>query len=427
MADQQTSEPAGSETSNEIKFKSPKFTLSLSKSRIFSYADLLEDYFKENDESSTPNSSNSVVPEHEFPVFMQNILERLEKYGQLAPRNDIGFHSKGRKRPKINDQSPGEEEDAMIDNYDLDDKFIDDEELQYESAEEDGNLDGAKESMFWVETDIKTIVNTPQKKPRKSVRRIKTKTPSKIDYQRENSVYFENLPDVVKEQINKLKSIYEQNEKSGGPKKSVPKGVNAVLNEIHSLMRSKDLDQGLLCKIISEMNKVKYKVIERAMNKISKQKEKEEGEKKYKDSYRALKEMIVKNSKNDTFSWNDELRNQLKQVLKLLEQFVAIYNEFVELYVKKNPAKLKFEEEEQKIITDLKNIANSKLDNVNLKDRIKRIVPEKISSQTSNMIKENALGLLFPKKGKLFEAINYCSEDFYSSNEDEVEPDKQES
>lgn len=407
-----------SEGSVEAVVKATRFSLILSKSRFFSYADLLEEGQKENEQEISASSSTSRYPEHDFPVFMQNILERLEKYGQLAPRKDIGFHSKSRKHEKSNEfESEGQEceEDAFIDNYDLDDKFIDDGEINCESGHEE---EFDKDFKFYVETDVKNITNLPQKRPRKPAKKNKPKTPCKIDYQREISVNFENLPEAIKEQMVKLKGVYEDSRKNGAITKSMPKGVTAVLTEIYGLMRLNDIRANNLYKIIADMNSVKINVIERAMNKISKQKEKAESEKIYIELKNKLKDALVIISKEDNFNWTDELRSQLRNVLASLQEFVIVHNEYQDLYIKKNPQKLKYEDEEKVVVSELKNISNSRLDNVNLKDRIKRIVPEKISSTNSNMLLDL---IIYPKIGKFFDSVEFNFEDFTSSADEEIE------
>lgn len=134
---------------NSQETPSFKFYFNPKESKIVSYVSLFDNYCREN--SISDSSSDESEESHSYPVFMQNLFERLEKYGTLAQTHKIGQHRP--KKPKNTDilesdpfklqheilieESESSEESgeslslAGINNnlYDLDDDFIDDENL----------------------------------------------------------------------------------------------------------------------------------------------------------------------------------------------------------------------------------------------------------------------------------------------------------
>ncbi|CAG9332951.1 unnamed protein product [Blepharisma stoltei] len=343
--------------------RSIKIQLSLKESKEFSYYDLYEEIaeskgFLEETESMGFTNENSYI----YPVFMQSIIERLEKYGQLALQDDIGLHSAARKKMKIaeNDDSCV---DPSLEYYDLDDKFIDDTEILNDYQESDYLYEEAKKEKFYVEHDTTKIKAEIVKVSKKS------KEKKEISYERDETKDFENLPDDLKEAVIKLKSVFYETRRTGA-KAVFPKGTLFIMTQIEKLAEIHNIRIRTINKILSKICKVKYVSIKHAMEKIKFKTEKNKAKKAYKTQRSAFSSLMRSECRKFDFNWNEELRKKLREVLRLLSNYVKISNEFVNNY-SKNPKLLNYEDQEKIFIEKLKTQCSPKLAGINLKERIR--------------------------------------------------------
>lgn len=358
-------------TNNPLKTshrkKSIKIELNLLKSQDFSYFDLYESYLETQGLMIKSDSESSQIPSskscHVYPVFMKSIIERLEKYGQLAHIDDIGLT--GRKRIKLDQENEDSVVDPSLYFYDLDDKFIDDTEIQNNLSETERDFEESNTAKFYVETDtsfvnnLKSTVKIPKKSKHKGL----------VVYKRDAKVDYENLPEEVRDMISKLKDSYNDSRQKGETT-GFPKGSLLILSEIEILREKLNINSKMIDRIVAQECKIKLKNVKRAMEKLNLKAVKNKAYKSHKQALRNFENTISNESQKLNFSWSESNRRELLVLLQGFSKYVKIYNDFFEKY-SKNPKKLSYELEEKKLIDHLKSLANTRLDDINLKERLK--------------------------------------------------------
>lgn len=371
----------------EDSAKAIKLEFDINQIKEVSYVDLLESQIGPQKEPEEPESPYSDM-DHSYPVFMQNILERLEKYGQLALTDQIGKH---RKRPRKNSSLGGASE-LGDEYYDLDDHFIDDAEIQFQGNKQD--FEKAEQEGFYTVSPCDIQLPKSPKKPTKKKSQKKQAAPEVV-YKRKLNV--NNLPDEPKNSVLDLKKIYEES-KSKGNTTPFPKGANELLFKLGKTTKDNpNLDLEELAEIIGEVCNQKPQTMLRAMEKLLKQNDKNDAQKTFKHAKDSFIKRIASEGKSENFSWNEAHRQELEQLFFYLKDLVDLTNEFNQKYFKKSPTEPSLETRQEKLIGEVKK-ANSKL-------------------QTIDLLAKN-LPLSLPEKSVQFEKTpSYEEKDFYSSQE----------
>jgi len=367
--------------------KAVKLEFDINQTKEVSYVDLLESQIGPQKEPEEPESPYSDM-DHSYPVFMQNILERLEKYGQLALTDQIGKH---RKRPRKSSSLGGASE-VGDEYYDLDDHFIDDAEIQFQGDKQD--FERAEEEGFYTASPCDIQLPKSPKKPTKKKPQKKPAAPE-VTYKRKLKV--DNLPDEPKNSIFELKKIYDES-KSKRNTTPFPKGASELLYKLGKAAKDNpSLNLEELAEMIGEVCNQKPQTMMRAMEKLVKQNDKNDAQKTFKHAKDSFIKRIASESKSENFSWNEAHKQELEQLFFYLKDFVDLTSEFNQKYLKKSPNEPSLEKKQQELIDQVKK-ANSKLENIDLLAR--------------------NLPLSFPKKSVQFEKTpSYEEKDFYSSQE----------
>ena len=371
----------------EDSAKAVKLEFDINQTKEVSYVDLLESQIGPQKEPEEPESPYSDM-DHSYPVFMQNILERLEKYGQLALTDQIGKH---RKRPRKSSSFGGGSE-VGDEYYDLDDHFIDDAEIQFQGDKQD--FERAEEEGFYTASPCDIQLPKSPKKPTKKKSQKKPAAPE-VTYKRKLKV--DNLPDEPKNSIFQLKKIYEES-KSKRNTTPFPKGANELLYKLGKEAKDNpNLNLEELAEMIGEVCNQKPQTMMRAMEKLVKQNDKNDAQKTFKHAKDSFIKRIASESKSENFSWNEAHKQELEQLFFYLKDLVDLTSEFNQKYLKKSPNEPSLEAKQKELIDQVKK-ANSKLENIDLLAR--------------------NLPLSFPKKSVQFERTpSYEEKDFYSSQE----------
>ena len=381
---------------DEISVKSRKplpparIFVKLPEKKEVSYKDLIDSFLKENGVSEgTSSSDESESENYSYPAFMQRIMERLDKYGQLALSDQIGVHkSDPRKRRKVEEE---DEEDDEKDNheekhyenhdqekeeesenscemyYDLSDDFIDDSDLQKNGTNEESEFRKALNEGFFVlslEEYQKSLPKTP-KKPKKPKEKKEKKEIPKVDFQKKLDIDISHLPAEVKEKVEDLKKLYEQKRKEGNTA-PFPKGAAPILEKISSFIEALPVDFENMYNNISLMSGQSTENVKIQFSKIRRKLEKNTAQNDYLKLMKAFKRKLNGNE----VKWTNQLRNEFFLLLEALRKFVDVANNTSNSRGKKNKPCLNFLEEEAKLIVELKKTGNGKLDNVDFKAEI---------------------------------------------------------
>jgi ribosomal protein L13 len=209
-----------SESESDLRV-APRLPISLEDSRNMSYVDLIESYYTSRD-MEFPSDTGSDSAEHHYPLLLQSINERLEKYGQLAIVTDVAMKSKAPERqltmPESEDPNLPKKRkmrkfmDADENYYDLSDKFIDDRGL---------NEDHFSEKEFYesIEDGFYMLKNLKQKH-----KATRSKTPRKED----------EVAVPIRRALAKLKKLYLK--KPSNSLNHFPKGALTLLKSIRHLV-----------------------------------------------------------------------------------------------------------------------------------------------------------------------------------------------
>ena len=359
---------------------------SLPEKREVSYKDLYNGFLKDNGvlENTSSSEEESESENYSYPAFMQRIIERLDKYGQLALSDQIGMHkSDPRKKRKLEEEkeTPKEdgdgeknddekpEDDEESENscemyYDLSDNFIDDGDIQQNGGNEESEFQKAVNEGFYVvslEDYIKSLPKTP-KKPKKP--KEKKETP-KVDFQKKPDVNISHLSIEIQEKVEELRKLYEQKRKEGNPA-PFPKGSAPILEKIVQIAGNSSADAEGLYNNISVMSGQAPEAIRSQFIKIKQKIEKNSAQGELNKLMRAFKRKLTVND----LKWSIQLRSELFVILESLGKLVNTINSASSIRGKKSKPGMNYIDEEAKFLSELKKASNGKLDNIDLKSEI---------------------------------------------------------
>ncbi|OMJ87946.1 hypothetical protein SteCoe_10278 [Stentor coeruleus] len=386
--------------------------LKLTEKREVSYKDLYETFLKENGvQESSGSSDESESQQYSYPAFMQRIIERLDKYGQLALREQIGIHkSDPRKKRKTSEEveetkenteeklydgpeeSASDSENSCELYYDLSDNFIDDSDLQQNGNNEENDFQKALNEGFYtmnIEEYQKSIPKTPkkQKKPKE-----KKETP-KVEFQRKLDTDITHLSNEIKEKFEELKKLYETKRKEGNTA-PFPKGSAPILEKIVVMVDNGSADFESLFNNISLCSGQPVENVKSQFEKIRKKIGKHQAQSGYNKLMRQFKRKLA----NSDYKWNKDNHAEFLKILEALGRYVNVFNAaLASRGGKKNKPLLSYNDEEAKVILELKKLSNTKLDNVNLK---------------AEVVDLNIGGVLNPRISERFDCPEFNEEDF---------------
>lgn len=366
-----------SEVSEAIVLHQARLFFSLPEKRELSYKDLYDIFLKENGAISQSSSSEDSESEnYSYPAFMQRIIERLDRYGQLANSEEIGMHkSDPRKRRKIeenlkentqeNNEDKEESENSYEQYYDLSDDFIDDGDIKIQTGNEENEITKAINEGFFVlsiEDYAKSLPRTP-KKTKKVVKEKKEIV--KVDFQKKLDVDISHLSDEIKEKVEELRKLYEQKRKEGNPA-PFPKGSMPIFEKIIAILGPSVSDVENLYNNISSISKQTPESISIQFGKIRQKLEKNFLQLDYSRQVKVFKKKL----QSSDLKWNLLLKTEFFQVLEALNKYVNSMNSPESQKGKKVKSLMVYAEEEGKLILELKKASNGKLENVDLKSEI---------------------------------------------------------
>lgn len=383
-----SSEGEVSKKSEPVVLPRARIFLKLTEKREVSYKDLYEKFLKENGVQVSSNDSDesdeSESEQYSYPAFMQRIIERLDKYGQLALREQIGMHkSDPRKKRKTSEEveetnenteeklydgpkeSSSDSENSCELYYDLSDNFIDDSDLQQNGNNEEFDFQKALNEGFYImsnEEYQKTIPKTPkkQKKPKE-----KRETP-KVEFQRKLDTDISHLSNEIKEKFEELKKLYENKRKEGNTA-PFPKGSAPILEKIVGMIDSGSADFESLFNNISLCSGQPVENVKSQFEKIRKKIDKHNAQ----SSYNKLLRLFKRKLANLDYKWNKDTHAEFLNILEALNRYVNVFNAaLASRGGKKNKPLLSYNDEENKVITELKKLSNTKLDSFNLKEEV---------------------------------------------------------
>jgi hypothetical protein len=386
----------------------PRIFFSLPDKREVSYKDLFDGFLQENGIEDVESSFEESESENfSYPAFMQRIIERLDKYGQLALREQIGKHkSDPKKKRKVSEdidnlialpENPEEDSESSEDScelyYDLSDHFIDDTDLVQNNPAEENDFQKSLNQGFSVisKEEAEKIFGKKNQKPQPKTpkkQKEKNETP-KIEFQKKPETDIGHLDVAFKNALDELKVLYEAKRKEGNAA-PFPKGTALILEKMLKSMEDKNVNyEGVFnnVSIISGQN------IENVKNQFEKLKQKGQKSKVF-NEYKKKLQVFKKKVQNVNADWNNELRTEFFEILDRLQRNVNFTNETLDANKGKKNAKppLVYDDEEKKLIAELKKL-NSKLENIDLKQEI--IEPSR------------------PIKSELFAEIPYNPHDFH--------------
>lgn len=365
----------------EIVLPQARIFFKLPEKKEVSYKDLYEKFLNDNGVNDAESSSEESESEnYSYPAFMQRIIERLDKYGQLALREQIGMHKSDprKKRKVVEDLDDKPEENGKSDSddsenscelyYDLSDNFIDDSDLAQNGNTEESDFQQALNQGFsTLEIEeykeiIKKQTKTLQKTPRKKNTERKESTP-KIDFQKKKEVNIDHLDLSIKEILEKLKVLYENKRKEGNSA-PFPKGSAELLEILVQTMNQNPLaDYEGLFNYISQLSGQSPENVKSHLEKLRSKTEKSKTQSEYKKKVQLFK----KKASNNNFQWNHEAQQEFIKILLQLNTHITLTNASLGNRSKKNSKPLLiYEDEEKKLIQEIKK-QNPRLENIDLK------------------------------------------------------------
>mmetsp|Transcript_27645 Transcript_27645/g.49914 ORF Transcript_27645/g.49914 Transcript_27645/m.49914 type:complete len:386 (-) Transcript_27645:1802-2959(-) len=226
--------PEDSDSSVELRW-APRISVSFDDSYNLSYVDLLESYYSSKD-LEFPSETSSDSAEHHYPLLLQSINERLEKYGQLAIVKDVAMRSKAPER-KLSVQAPEDPNnpkkrkktlymEADENFYDLSDRFIDDRGLNEDVFSEKEFEQAISDGFYMI--DAKDLKKKPKKNKPKS--------------KKEGN---EGIPKPAQKCLTRLRKLYDN--KTSNTANYFPKGVQEILKSLRFMMeKDKTCNQALI-------------------------------------------------------------------------------------------------------------------------------------------------------------------------------------
>ena len=394
-----TSEGEMSEMNPEVQLPQARIFFSLPTLKEVSYKDLFDSFLKANGvEDLTSSSEESESENYSYPAFMQRIIERLDKYGQLALREQIGKHkSEPKKKRKVseseeldvaqnnekNDKNEGEEgsessEDSCELYYDLSDNFIDDTDILQNNNADEGDLKKSIREGFGVFSieEADKIFGKKNKRPQqKTPKKTKEKTENvKIEFQKKPEVDIGHLDVGIKNLLDELRALYESKRKEGNAA-PFPKGSVEILEKTAKLMEDKSVNYEGVYNNISIISGQMLENVKNQFDKIKQKAQKSRVMIEYKKKLQVFKKKI----QSASLEWSQDLRSDFLDILDRLKQSVSLTNEGISSSKSKKKPLLIYDEEEKKVTQEIKKL-NPKLEKLDFKCEISSL-PKPIKSE----------------------------------------------
>lgn len=331
----------------EMQISSPKFYFSMTENRTLSYADFYENFAMTNNteaNKSLEKDSNS----NDYKNVISNLIYRLDNFGDLCLPTKICHHNKKQKLDPES-QSNSETNTSGLEkiengNYDLRDDFIDDTDNRTSLQNDESIYAQAIKDGYYIE-NLEVIHSVPSQSSQSDVKR------KRIGFGTKSVEIYENLT--------KLKEIYNSKQTS---KTSIPKEAYVILVSIgETILTDENLNAIEVYAQTSKILKLNVTSTQKAIEKLIKQKEQEKHTKDFNENFKLLKEQVSKASKNEKFRINEEIKDKFSALLDKLEKLVKFKNLFADKFQKKSK-KLKYCDEEAKIISALNNLCGNKVD-----------------------------------------------------------------
>ena len=200
-----------------------------------SYVDLFEAYAQEHD--LQVEEAQNLRSAHHYPVIMQSMISRLEKYGRLANMRDLARHSRTSRGRKAKPEEPvnSGSEDGSDPNdryYDLDDAFIAPEDCDPDKENEADFEEALAEGHYMLRADF--YVPQPSRPPSITQKRKPAQKPaagSGTMGRKRKARAMSAYPDEIRKRLFALKEIYEKNKQETSVV-AYPKGALKIIGEI---------------------------------------------------------------------------------------------------------------------------------------------------------------------------------------------------
>lgn len=384
----------------EVQLPRARIFFSFANTREVSYKDLFDSFLKANGvEDLTSSSEESESENYSYPAFMQRIIERLDKYGQLALREQIGKHkNEPKKKRKVsesedldvaqnnekNEKNEGEEasessEDSCELYYDLSDNFIDDTDILQNNNADEGDLKRSIKDGFEVVTldHAEKIFGKKNKRPQqKTPKKAKEKNETvKIEFQKKPEVDIGHLDVGIKNLLDELRALYESKRKEGNAA-PFPKGSVEILEKTAKLMEDKSVNyEG----VYNNISIISGQMLENVKNQFDKIKQKAQ-KSRIMSEYKKKLQVFKKKIQSTSLEWSQDLRSDFLDILDRLKQSVVLTNEGISSSKSKKKPLLIYDEEEKKLTQEIKKL-NPKLEKLDFKCEISNL-PKPIKSET---------------------------------------------
>lgn len=198
-----------------------------------SYVDLFEAFAQEHDLQVEEAQDHPSA--HHYPVIMQSMITRLEKYGRLANMRDLARHSRSVRGRKTKPEEPAhsgsdEESDPNDRYYDLDDAFIAPEDCDPDKENEADFDEALAEGHYALRADL--YVPQPSRPPSVTQKRKPKSAPVTAPVGRKRKARaMSAYPDEIRKKLFALKELYEKNKQETNPV-AYPKGAKKLIGEI---------------------------------------------------------------------------------------------------------------------------------------------------------------------------------------------------
>lgn len=326
-----------------------------------SYVDLFEAYAQEHDLQVEEVQNHSSA--HHYPVIMQSMITRLEKYGRLANMRDLARHSRSSRGRKTKPEEPlhsssDEGSDPNDRYYDLDDAFIAPEDCDPDK-ETEGDFDTALSEGHYV---LPASLFVPQ--PSRPASLTQKRKPSQRAAagsgpvgRKKKARAVSAYPEEIKKRLFALQEMYEKNKQETNVV-AYPKGALKIIGEILVEMLNDEvcdmqsIERTELCLTLSEISDQSLTRIEKIVEKQLLVNEKAKAGNQFAADAKRLKSLINAECRTLKPSWTDPLKDALAVCKLSLEANVRKTNEFNSGYNKKRGS-LAFQDEEKKLEKDV--------------------------------------------------------------------------
>ena len=339
----------------------PRIPLPSDLSASLSYVDLFDAYAQEHDLQVEETQNHASA--HHYPVIMQSMITRLEKYGRLANMRDLARHSRSTRGRKTKPEEPAnsssdEGSDPNDRYYDLDDAFIAPEDCDPDKENEADFDEALAEGHYTLPAYLFTP--QPSRPPSLTQKRKPVQRPAagsgpvgRKRKARAMSAY----PDEIRKRLFALKEIYEKNKQETNAV-AYPKGALKIIGEIlvemlNDEVRSiQSIERTELCLTLSEISEQSLARIEKIVEKQLLVNEKTRAANQFSTDSKKLKSLINSECRTPRPSWTDPLKEALAVCKSSLEANVCKTNEFNSGYNKKRGS-LALQDEEKKLERDV--------------------------------------------------------------------------